>query len=131
MRRINFVVSVRGDQHQVPDIGLGQKILDQIERCRIQPLHIVEEQSKRMPRPREHSDKSPKDELESALGVLEWKVGDGWRFADDELQLRNQVHNELSVRTERLVKRLAPCVQFAFALAQERTDKALKGLGER
>ncbi len=26
------------DQHHVPHIGLGEKILDQIERCRIEPL---------------------------------------------------------------------------------------------
>jgi len=70
MGRINFVVSVRADQHQVPHIGVGEKILDQIERCRIQPLQIVEEEGERMLRPREHSDKSPKEELESALGVL-------------------------------------------------------------
>ena len=99
MGRINFVVSVRADQHHVPHIGLGQKILEQIESCRIEPLQIVEEQSKRMLRPREHPDKSPKDELESALGVLERKVGDWRRFADDELQFRNKVHNEPSVRT--------------------------------
>jgi hypothetical protein len=70
MGRINFVVSVRADQHQVPHIGLGQKILEQIESCRIQPLQIVEEEGKRMLRSRKHSDKSPKDELESALGIL-------------------------------------------------------------
>jgi hypothetical protein len=99
MGSIHFVVSVRADHHQVPHIGLGEKILDQIERCRIQPLQIVEEQSQRMLRPREHADKSPKDELESALGILERKVGDWRRFADDELQCRNKVHNERSVRT--------------------------------
>src|SRR4030095_88406 len=131
MGRVNFVVSVRADQHQVPHIGLGEQILDQIERGRIEPLQIVEEQRKRMLRPRANSDKSPQDEQESALGVLERKVGDWRRFADDELQFRNKVHNELSVRTERLMKRIAPFVQFAFALTQERTDKALKGLGER
>src|SRR5207245_6686415 len=131
MGRIDFVVAVRADQHQVPHVGLGEKILDQIERCRIEPLQIVEEQSKRMLRSREHSDESPKDELESALGVLERKVGDWRRFADDELQFRNKVHNEPSVRTERIVKRIAPLAQLPFALAQEGTDEALKGLRER
>ena len=131
MGRINFVVSVRADQHQVPHIGLGQKILDQIERCGIEPLQIVEEQRKRMLRPCEHSDESPKDELESALGVLERKVGDWRRFADDELQFRNKVHDELRVRAQRITKRLAPVAQLPFGLAQEGTDETLKGLGER
>ncbi len=43
MGRIDFVVSVRADQQQVPHIGSGEKILDQIERCWIEPLPIVEE----------------------------------------------------------------------------------------
>src|SRR5262245_41858818 len=131
MGSMHFVVSVRADQQHVPHIGLGEKILEHIERCRIEPLQIVEEQSQRMLRPREHADKSPKDELESALGVLERQVGDGWRFADDELQFWNKVHNEPSVRTERIMKRIAPCVQFAFALTQERTEQTLKRLRQR
>src|SRR5260370_22995459 len=131
MRGLHFVVSIRDDQHQVPHIGLGEKILDRIERGRIEPLQIVEEQSQRMLRPREHSDESPKDELESALGALKRKVGDRWRFADDELQFRYKVHDELPVRTERIMKRIAPCGQFVFTLTQERTDKALEGLGGR
>src|SRR5262252_5077821 len=84
-----------------------------------------------MLRLRERAEKSPQDELESAVGVLERQVGDGRRFADDEWQIGNKVHHELSIRTERLMERIAPRVQFAFALTQEMTDKALKGLGER
>ncbi len=48
---------------------------------------------------REHSDESPKHDLKSALSILERKIGDGRRFADDELQFRNEVHDELPVRT--------------------------------
>ena len=70
MGRIYFVISICADQHQVLHIGLGQKILDQIDCCRIEPLQIVEEKGKWMLRLREHSNKSPKDELESTLGVL-------------------------------------------------------------
>src|SRR6516165_4637888 len=104
MGRIDFVVPVRPDQHEVAHIRLGQKILDQIESCRIEPLQIIEEQSKRMLRPREYSDKSPKDELESTLGVLRRKVGNRRRFSDDELQFRNKVHNEPAVRAQGIAK---------------------------
>jgi hypothetical protein len=94
-------------------------------------LQIVEEQNKRMFRAREHSNESPQDELEPALGVLQWKVGNGRRLSDDELQFRNQVHNEPAVRTQRIMKRIAPAAQRPFAPAQEGADKALKGLCER
>ena len=55
-------------------IGLGQKILDQIEGGRVEPLQIVEEQNKRMLPFREHFDKLSKNEMESALGVLKRKI---------------------------------------------------------
>src|SRR5262245_7219738 len=128
MVRINFVVSVRAEQHQMAQIGLRQKILDQIESCQIDPLQIVEKQSQRMLLPREHSDKLSKNELESALGFLQRKFGDWWRLSDDELQFRNEVHDELSVRTQRIMKGRAPFAQFRFAFAQKGTDKILEGL---
>ena len=70
MERIYFVISICADQHQVLHIGLGHKILDQIDCCRVEPLQIVEEKGKRMLGLRKHSNKSAEDELESTLGVL-------------------------------------------------------------
>ncbi len=58
MGGIDLVVPVGADQHQVPHVGLGQQILHQIERCRIEPLQVVEEQGERM-LPREYTDESP------------------------------------------------------------------------
>src|SRR5215813_6483889 len=98
MGRINLVVSVCTEQHQVPHIGLGEKILDQIERCRIEPLQIVEEQSKGMLRSCEYSKESPKDQPEAALRVLWRKIGKRRLFSYDELQFRDKVHHEQSVR---------------------------------
>src|SRR5262245_61103973 len=100
MGRIDFVVPIRPDDQHVARIRLGQEILDQIERSRIEPLQIIEEQGKRVLKAREYADKSPKDELESTLGVLRRKVGNRRRFADDELQFRDKVHNELGVRAQ-------------------------------
>ena len=116
MGGIDFVVSVGADQHQVPHIRLGQQILEQIERCRIEPLQIVEEQRQRMLRPREYADESPEHELESALRVLWRKLGDRRLFADDELQFGDEIHHEPSVRTQRLVKGIAPAASSASLL---------------
>ena len=82
MERVNFVVSVSADQHQVLQIRPGQQVFKQIERRRVEPLQIVEKQSKRMLRPREHSDKSSKDEPKSALRVLKRKFRHRRLFAD-------------------------------------------------
>ena len=48
MRGIDFVVAIGADQHQMLQLRPGQQILQQIERRRIEPLQIVEEQRQRM-----------------------------------------------------------------------------------
>src|SRR5215831_13365161 len=86
MGGIDFVVPVGADQEQVLHIRPGQQIIEQIERCRIEPLQVVEEESERMLRPREYADKSPKHQLEAALRVLWRKFRDRRLFSYDELQ---------------------------------------------
>ena len=57
---------------QVPHIRLGQQILEQIERRRVEPLQVVEEQRQRMLRPGEDADEPPEHQLEAPLRVL-WR----------------------------------------------------------
>src|SRR5690348_14632416 len=98
MRRINFVVPIGTDQHQVLHIRLGQQILEQIERCRVEPLQIVEEQGKRMFPPCEYGDESPEHELKTTL-CLQWrKLRNRRLFTDDKLQFGDEVDHEPSVR---------------------------------
>ena len=97
MGRINFVVPVGADQHQMFHARPSQQILHQIERCRVEPLQIVEEYGQRM-FPCEYADKSTDHKLEAALRILSRKLRNRWLFSYDELQVGNQIHNELSVR---------------------------------
>ena len=48
MGRVNLVVTVRADQHQVMHVRLHQQILDEIKCRGIEPLQIVEEQRERV-----------------------------------------------------------------------------------
>ena len=64
---VDFVVAIGADQHQVLHIRLGQQILEQIERRRVEPLQVVEEQRQRMFRPGEDADEPPEHQLETAL----------------------------------------------------------------
>ena len=48
MSGIDLVVAVGADQQQVAYLRPGQQILEQIERRRVEPLQIVEEQRQRM-----------------------------------------------------------------------------------
>src|SRR4051812_37514939 len=79
-------------------------------------------------RPREHADKSAEHELEAALRGLWRKLGNWWLFAYDVLQFGDEIHYEQPVRVQRLNQRVPPSAQLRFWLAQQRTDKALKGL---
>ena len=70
MGRSDFVVSVSADQHQVLHARWIQQILEEIERRRVEPLQVVEEERQRMLRPREHPDEPPEDELKTPFAHL-------------------------------------------------------------
>jgi len=54
----DLVVPVGADQEEVLEIRPGQHILEQIERCGVEPLQVVQEESQRVLRPRENADES-------------------------------------------------------------------------
>ena len=64
---IDLIVPIGADQQQVLHVRLRQQILEQVERRRVEPLQIVEEQRQRMFRPREDADEAPEHQLETDL----------------------------------------------------------------
>src|SRR4029453_2724652 len=126
----SLVVPVRADEKEVPHIALDHQVLEQIKRRDIEPLQIVQEQGEWMLGPSEDSQKPSEHELEAALRVLWRQFRDHGLVADDDLQVGDEVHHELAVRSERLMERMSPATQFVVAPGQERTDQTLKGLGE-
>ena len=131
MRRSDFVVPVRADQHQVRHAGWSQQIFEQIERRRVEPLQVVEEERQRMLRPGEHADEPPEHQLETALRVLRRELRNRRLVSDDELELRDEVDHEPPIRAQRLTQRVAPAAQLGVALAEQVTDEALKRLRQR
>ena len=131
MGRRDLVVPVRADQHQVRHAGWRQQILEEIERRRVEPLQVVEEERQRMVRSREHADEPPKHQLETSSRVLGSELRNRWLVSDDQLELRDEVDHEPPIRAQRLDQRVAPTTQLGVALAEKAPDEALKGLGER
>ena len=70
MRGVDLVVAIGADQHQMPQLRPGQQILQQVERRRVEPLQIVEEEGKRMVRSGKDADESAEHELETTLRLL-------------------------------------------------------------
>src|ERR1700674_4508885 len=87
MGGINLVIPVSPNQHQMLHVRLGQQILQQVKRRRVQPLQIVEEQRQRVLRPGEHGEKAPENQLKAALRVMGWQLRDRRVGADAERQL--------------------------------------------
>ena len=108
MRGTDLVVPVGADQQQVPHLRVGNQVLEQIERRGIQPLQIVKEQRERVFRPCERAEEASEDQLEAVLRVLRRKVWNRRLLADDELQLRDEVNDELPIRAQRLLKTVPP-----------------------
>src|SRR5216684_5698132 len=109
---------------------MRDQVLEEVERCGIQPLQIVQKQRERVLLPREYAEEAPEDHLEAALRVLRRQVRDGWLFSDHELQLGNEVHDELAVRAKRFAQGVPPPANLCLALAQQRAHEALEGLGK-
>ena len=92
-------------------------MLDEFERRCIQPLQIIQEQREWVFLAREHAEKAPENHLKAILGVLRRQVRD-WRLrSDNELQLRNEVDDELTVRAQRLAQRVPPPAKLRLAFA--------------
>ena len=125
----HFVVAVGADQHQVFHVGMRQQILHQIQRSRVEPLQIVEEQGEGT-LPRECADKSAERQLEAALRILWRERRNRLLLSDDQLQFRDEIHHELTIRTERLADGVAPTAELFLVPRQEWTDEALEGLRE-
>ena len=86
----DLVVAIGAHQQQMPRLRLGEQIFEEVQRRRIQPLQIVEEQHERVLRLREHAEKPPKHPMKMALRVLRRQIRHRRLFADDELRARGR-----------------------------------------
>src|SRR5882757_7486737 len=130
VRGTNLVVPVGADEQQVPHFRVRDQMLEEVERCCIQPLQIIEEQRERVLRASEHSKEPPEYQLEPFLRVLRRQLRYRRLFPNHVLQLGDEIDHELTIRAERLTQSIPPLAKLGLALAEERADKTLKGLAE-
>src|SRR3979411_1290384 len=130
VRGTSLVVPVAADQKQVPHFRVRGEMLEEVEGCCIQPLQIIEEQRERMLRFGEGAEEPPDDHLEAVLRLSRREVRNGRLFSDDELQLGNEVHDELTVLAERLSQRVSPTAKLRLTLSEDRANKTPESLCE-
>ena len=68
--RRDFVVPIGADQQKMLHLRLGHQVFEEIERGRVEPLQVVQEQGERMLGPGEHAKEPSEDQFEAALRVL-------------------------------------------------------------
>ncbi len=130
VRGADLVVPVGPDHQQMPDLRVRHQLLEEVERCRIEPLQIVEKQCERVLLAREYAQEAPEHQLEAVLRLLRRQYRDGRLCSDHELQLGNEVHDELTVAAQCVAQGLPPPAQLLLALAQKRAQEALEGLSQ-
>src|SRR5882724_9124902 len=115
----------------MPDLRLGQHVLQQVRSRRVEPLQIIQEQHEWLSRLYEHAQETPEHPSEAVRDVLGWDLRGEWLRADDQLELRNQADNELGIFAQRRLHALAPPEHFPIRAAQELSDEAAAGMHQR
>src|SRR5262245_48043080 len=128
MRCSDLVGAEGANEKEMTEVGPTQQVFQQVERRRVEPLQVIEEQRQRMFRPGEDANELPEHHLEAALCVLWRKLGDRRRLSEDELNFRNEIHDQSCVGLQRLPQRVTPRRKVRFTFAEQGSDQALKCL---
>ena len=131
VRRAHLVVAIGADEQEMLDVGVGHDVFEQLERRRVQPLEVVEEERERMFLAREHAEEGSEHEVEAALRFGRRKLRHRHLLAQHQLELRDQIDDELTVRTDSFTDLFSPAVDLGVAGAQHLADERLEGLGDR
>src|SRR5260370_132010 len=70
----------------------------------------------------------PEHQLEAVLRLSRRQFWNGRLFSDEDLDLRDEVDDQLPIRTQSLLKRVPPRFHLRFALDEDLTDQTLEGL---
>jgi len=126
----DFVVPVGPDQQQAPYLRVRGEVRDQVERRCIQPCRSSRNRASgcsfRANTPR----KRLKTIWKRFLRLLRRQVRDRRLLSDHEFQLRNEVHDELTVRAQHFAQGAPPLAKLRLALTQNLAHKVLEGLAQ-
>src|SRR3954471_12401806 len=100
MSRMNFVVPIGTDQQQMLEVRSSQKVFEQIERCGIKPLQVIEEQRQRMLGACENIDEPQQDQMKASLRIALRQFGDRRLFAEDMKQFRDKFDDQGAIRVQ-------------------------------
>ena len=94
------------------NVGVRHEVLEQLEGRCIQPLEIVEKHGERMILVGERRQKGSEHHVKAALGLRGWELRNRWLFPNDELQLGDEAHDELTIQANSLPDRVSPTLDL-------------------
>src|SRR6516165_217733 len=131
MSGIHFVVAIGANQKEILNLRAVNQCPNQVERSRVDPLEVVQEDHQRMLLGGKHTDKTLKGKLE-AISCLDRAQGVGRRLLPEaQLHFRYHLSQNTGISSQRLRQPGAPDRQAIFTLREKLLDKAPKGLEQR
>ena len=130
MSRTYLIVAVGPHQQQMTCARYVDEMLQQGQRCGIQPLQIVEKQYQRSLGSSEHTDKPIEHSVKSILCVLRGQVENRGLRSDQKLEFRNQLDHQLGVGPQGLQQLPPQRLDFGIAPAKDIADKVPERLRE-
>ena len=103
------------------------EMLEEVERCCIEPLQIVEEERERMLRLGERAKESLEYRVEAVLRISRRQLGNRRLFPDDEFQLWDEANDEFAIRLNGRRQVVPPPAQLGITLDEDLTDQCSYG----
>jgi hypothetical protein len=104
------LVPIGQHEQDVGERGARTGVHEDVQRCFVEPLQVVDEEHERTSGSGERSEHTLDQTLETVPGVLDRDLGDRGLSADQRLEVRQAVDQQLPVGADRLAHRIAkPC----------------------
>jgi hypothetical protein len=103
---VDLVVAVSADHAQVACIHIGEQAVEQVERRRVGPLQVVEEDDERCVLARKDGQDAPDQERQAVLRLARADRGRLWLRSYQELEVRAEVGDDPPALTERGLERV-------------------------
>lgn len=101
VRGADLIAPVGAENEQAPRVGVREQVLEELEARAVSPLEVIQEEDERALLRREHAEEATEDEVEPVPRVGRPEGRRRGLLADDELDLRDDVDDELPAVAER------------------------------
>src|ERR1700757_1503514 len=109
---------------------MEEEIFDERQRGWIEPLQVIDENDKRVFRPRKHADEPLEHGLKPQLSVDRREDCHGRLRADQSNEVGNEIGQQTAVISDSFLYRVSPAGHGARVVAQQLLNQTLKRLSQ-